>query len=341
VQLAAAPHGQVDSPYGDDTFPYLEPGWKWNTDPAYAHLHLDLSTLPSAVGRVVTVFAGSPSFWGFWILNTGLLVPVCAVAVVAAALRSVELGSVRAAAERVVATLGGAELMRFCIPLLVLFPIANVVVFQVWDWDNTKLFVYWQLGAALLAASWITTWMRRLGWRSLGASLALLTLCGSGILAALSMLPLVSQSNQYGSFTWATAADRRLADQVVARTAENAVFLVGDDYVTVPVLTLAGRRAVVGYQGWVFSYGSDLGDRQNNRLNDVTTIYAGCPAQAADTACPVRSLLQRYNVSYVFIGPDERQHFRADPTWWAARFPVVAEVGDSAVYDVRRFVAGK
>jgi hypothetical protein len=328
IQLAAGPHGQTSGPFGDNSFPYLEPGWKWNGDPRWAHVHITLGAFWSTLGRTADVFK-TPSFWGFWVLNTGILLPVSLVVVAVLILRrSAGTTRIGKAAARVAGAIP-SDLLLVCLPLLVLFPIANIVVTQSWDFDNVKLFVYWQLGAALLAGAWFSAWWRRGGWRSGIASAGLLSLIGTGLLLAINMLPVLSGRNQYGAYTWETLAAQRLAAQVDAAAPRDSVILTGGSHLE-PLLTLAGRSAVAGYAGWLFSYGSDVG----NRLTDVATMYRGCPDQPV-SSCAAIQLLRRYNVSFVELGPAEQQAFGADPSWWISHFPTLTHVGDTFVYDVR------
>lgn len=325
VQILAGGHG-VRSAVDDTAFPYFEPGWLGNPDPTQGHLDATPTALPAVVGRTLAV-ALTPSFWGFWLLNTGILVPVCLVVVAGALARRRSRGLVRALGVR----LGmptPPPLLRLCLPLLAIFPVANVVVFQPWDWDNTKLFAYWQLGAALLTAAWAVHWWRRRGIRAVAAVVGVATLLATGVVVLLRLLPWTPAVDAPGPYTWASVADRRLAAAVVAATPPDAVFLTGGEP-TDPVLTLAGRRALLGYPGWLFSYGVDYGPR----AADVARMYAGCP-HTEDAECPVFALLRRYHVTDVELGPDEVRTLGADPRWWEAHFPVVARVGEVSVYRV-------
>ena len=86
---------------------------------------------------------------------------------------------------------------------------------------------------------------------------------------------------------------------------------------------LSGRRSLMRYSGHLASYGIDYEEREQ----DVKTIYGG--SALAD------SLLQKYNIEYVFIGPDERNEFKAREDFFR-RFPVVAEEGQYRVYKLKK-----
>jgi hypothetical protein len=329
AQIAAGGHGVDHGPYGSNVFPYLEPGWKWNPDSDPARIvSLAQNGLLGVVGRILRVLL-DPGFWGFWLLNTGILVPACAVL-----LGAVVLGRRRSETPidgAPVRRLGAAvsdDLALVCAPFMLLFLIANVVVFQSWDWDNTKLFAYWQLAAALLVGAWVARWWRGGPGRAAAATLALASLLLTGGLVMLRSLPWTPSQTNPGSYVWASRDDRDLAAAVAARTPRDAIILTGgrpND----PLLTLAGRTAVMGYAGWLNSYGTDFGSRPG----DVHTMYAGCPG--VDQGCPVAALLHRYGVSFVELGSWEREQEAANDGWWAAHYPVLARAGGTTVYDVR------
>jgi hypothetical protein len=327
VQIAAGGHGVDHGPYGSNAFPYLEPGWKWNTDSDPTRVvTLAQNGLGGVLGRIVHVFL-TPGFWGFWILNTGILLPACVVLLGGVARRMARpVGEEEQPAGR--PPLISNELALVCAPLLLLFLVANVVVFQSWDWDNTKLFAYWQMAAALLVGAWVVRWWRQGWWRATLATVALVSVLMTGSLAMLRDLPWTPSDTNPGSYTWASRDERGLAAAVEAKTPRGAVILTGgrpND----PLLTLAGRTAVMGYAGWLNSYGTDFGSRPD----DIHTIYAGCAEGATD--CPVTSLLRRYHVIAVELGSWERDQQQANDSWWSAHYPVLARTSDITVYDVR------
>lgn len=348
IQLAAGGHGVTGACTGGSTaFPYLEPGWKWNTNPGNACLdpgHFDASIggVIHAIPRTLQVIV-DPGFWGFWLLNNGVVVIVALVVALAAALRyapqgwaliagrprdGVPVPGARAASglARLSASLlrpVSGDLLRFTLPLLAIFAISNVVVFQTWDWDNTKLLAYWYLGGALLTAAWVRHWWQAGLGRALIACAAMATLLLSGGLN-LGRIVEAERSTPGLPYTWASATDIAFAAKVRARTAPTAVFLTHGDP-TDPVLTLAGRTAVMGYQGWLYSYGDDLGTRPQ----DTAEVYGGCVG--GGEAC-IPEVLARYHVDYVEI----RQNDVTAP-WFGQAYPLVAKSADGvSIYDVRR-----
>ena len=323
VQVAMTGHGSAAT---GNQYPWFEPGWL-----AAAPDRLDISPVNTliATGAAVRQLV-NPVWWGFWAENLGLVVPLCAVLVIAA-LTTLAPGRTGAIAQRIVGVLP-RPLLGLFIGAMVVFALCNVVVFQSWDWDNTKLLVYWYLVAglvvgALLTASWPHV------WRTVAASLLLVSIVLTGSVVMLRFGPWTPPADQVGGpFVIADREERVLAQRIEDKTPPHAVFLtfgIPND----PLLTVAGRTSVQGYYGWLWSYGTVFGTRQT----DVQTMYQGCLAAVSD--CRVYALLQQYHVSYVEI--DDRVTAPGAITqnvgfaWWANQgLPVVARTTHIVVYDV-------
>ena len=325
--LIAGPHGAV---VDGNVFPTIEPGWMYLTS-APPRAALSAVSLVGGVGGLLRALL-TPQYWAFWIENTGVAVPLCVVVAAAAAAAALP-GRAGAGARRVTA-LFPSDVLHVGLAFVAVFAVANVVVFQSWDWDNTKLLAYWYLGAALLISTLVVRWWRR-WWRGVAAAAIASTVLLTGILVLLRFLPWTPAGDAIGGpYTAATAADSTLAAQVAAVTPANAVFLT-EGKPNDPVLTQAGRTAVMGYYGWLWSYGTDFGSRPQ----DVRTMLEGCPTLSR-AACPVFGLLRTYRVDYVEIdnrlGDAGILDSRVGVSWWSSQgFPVVARSDHITVYDVR------
>jgi hypothetical protein len=206
----------------------------------------------------------------FWVLNTALLIPL--------ALASYFIGR------------GGKPgMIRFLAPAWALFILPNIVVLQPWDWDNTKWFVWWAMPAAIMAALVLGQMVRRGPAMAAVAALLLLVTTASGILdvtrAAQPSLPGVS-------FRLLDNDELRVAAWARDHTPQSAIFLTGWQN-NHPILTLSEREIVMGYPGWVWTWGLPPDQRQA----DVRTMFQGGSGSEA--------LLRQYHVSYVVIGPEE------------------------------------
>jgi uncharacterized membrane protein len=86
---------------------------------------------------------------------------------------------------------------------------------------------------------------------------------------------------------------------------------------------LAGGQTLLGYTGWLWSYGIAYGAREQ----DLRVMFRGGAA--------AEELLRRYQVSWAVIDDDARRRYRANEAFFAERFPVVLQQGEIAVYDLR------
>jgi hypothetical protein len=87
------------------------------------------------------------------------------------------------------------------------------------------------------------------------------------------------------------------------------------------VPALAGRRVLLGYRGWLTSYGVDYRSVERDVRH---MLQHGDP-----------TLLERYGVDFVVIGEAERESFAARESAFQERWPLVLEGAGSRVYDVR------
>ena len=151
---------------------------------------------------------------------------------------------------------------------MALFVLANLFVFQPWDWDNTKLLVFWYLASCVFVSAWVVrAWGRIHPFAGrLGLLLVVLTMLVSGFLENLHQLLGLDRHRLL------TQDEMQLAERVRDGTDPHAVFLTGQQH-NHPIHVLAGRRVVMGYPGWLWSQGYAYRDRER----DVRNIFALSP----------------------------------------------------------------
>ena len=238
----------------------------------------------------------------FWLLNTALLIPL--------ALTTYLMGR------------GGKPgLMRFAAPAWLLFLLPNLVILQPWDWDNTKWFAWWAIFAAILAGVVIARVGRRGPLLAVGAVVLLVATTASGGLD----LVRASQRDIPGvSYRLLTTDELHVSEWARTSTPESAIFLTGWQN-NHPILTMSYREVVMGYPGWIWTWG--LND--DHRQADVVAMYQGMPQ--TDT------LLRKYRVSYVVIGPEEvdaQNGPGANLAYWQAHYKMVFQSQDYQVFSV-------
>jgi hypothetical protein len=233
----------------------------------------------------------------FWIKNTGLFWPLLLLALLSP-----------------LALRGRTRLM--IAPFSAVFIVANLIKFQPWDWDNSKLLVFWYLASAVAVGAMLT----RI-WRTtlVGATVATaiwLSLVASGALSLMQFLP-----PQGPAYIWFTAEEVQLADEVRRVTPAKAVFVTGEQP-TNPIADLAGRSVLMSYPGWLWSYGINYTQREA----DLARIYNG-GATALD-------LMRHYHAEYLVIGPSERSTLHPNVEYFNAAFRHVLHTANYDVYAV-------
>jgi hypothetical protein len=233
----------------------------------------------------------------FWLKNTGVLVPVMAAGFL----------------WRPVLPPGVALHLA---PIWLWFLVPNFVVFQPWDWDNTKFFAYWALIGALPAGALLARLLKTgLDGRVLAYALAA-ALVLSGVV---DLGRTLDPNRAMAPFT--DPGGLQVAAWARANTAPTATFLVASAH-NEPIPTLAGRRVVAGYPGWLWTYGLD---DWKVKTDAVQLMLRGDPTTP--------DLLRRYGVDYVVIGPLELGA-GADPRYFSRIARQVYAGGGYTVYRV-------
>jgi len=233
----------------------------------------------------------------FWIKNTGLFWPLLLLALLS------PLALTRRA--------------RLLIaPFSLVFLVANLIKFQPWDWDNSKLLVFWYLASAVaVGAMLIRTWRATLAG-TVGAAIIWVTLVAAGGLSLLQFLP-----PQGPAYVWFSAEEVQLAAQVRQRTPATAVFVTGEQPNN-PIADLAGRSVLMSYPGWLWSYGINYTQREA----DLARIYNGGASGL--------QLLHHYRADYVVIGPNEMATLHPNLTYFNTSFRLALRTANYEVYAV-------
>ena len=178
------------------------------------------------------------------------------------------------------------------LPFFLFFLAVNLFVYSPFIWENTKFLVFVSIGFSYLAALVLIRLFRRSPlWRVVAIGIFLLSIA-SGSIEAVRM-----QNMKLDAREMVSKEERVLADWVRENTPKDAMFLVGDKH-THFVPTLTGRPIVMGFRGWLKSYGLRYGQTEQ----DVAAMYKG---EQLDT------LLKKYQVQYIVVGPYEKEVWEA------------------------------
>lgn len=178
----------------------------------------------------------------------------------------------------------------FAAPFVLLFIAANLIVFQPWEWDNSKLFMQFFLFASIGAAFFLESLyshadkLRKPLVSKFSKSVVgviLILAIASGVLTVFWML--WGENARYETFS---NEDFALAVWVDANTPKNALFASSQQHQN-PVASLAGRQIMAGYEGWLWSHGLNF----EQKLDDAKQAYfkADC------------NVMRKYGVGFVLV----------------------------------------
>jgi uncharacterized membrane protein len=198
------------------------------------------------------------------------------------------------------------------------FLVPNLIILQPWDWDNTKFFIFWALLGSVMVGGLLAGSFKR---GPAGVAVASVMLALIGLSGALDLAR--ASDSTVSSFQFTDTKGLQVADWVRQNTGPEAVFAVADEHNN-PIPTLGGRRVVIGYPGWLWTYG--VGDFVQKGV-DERLILQG--AQSTP------DLVDKYGVTYVLIGPQELADPRnANVEYWSQHGTLVYNNGEYSVYEV-------
>ncbi|MBV9210585.1 MAG: hypothetical protein JOZ52_08150, partial [Acidobacteria bacterium] len=235
----------------------------------------------------------------FWLKNTGLFIPLL----------------VGAMFWRGRDYLIERRWLLFYLPFTLCFIGPNLVKLAPWPWDNIKVIFYWYVAsvpvvAFVLARLWQGEWYLK---ALMGVVLLSLTLAGAIDVWRVSSKQIAYQEYQTDGV--------RLAEKIVEVTPPRSLILHAPTYN--PVVFLTGRRSFLGYTGYIWAHGLDPAPREQI----IRSIYAG--------SYDAEQLLAENGVDYVVVTPVERGYMKVNDAFFA-RYPVVAEVGEYRLYQIKR-----
>ncbi|WP_373974400.1 hypothetical protein NT239_12220 [Chitinibacter sp. SCUT-21] len=201
---------------------------------------------------------------------------------------------------------------------LVIYIVAELIIFQPNLYDNNKLFYIWYVFATITAACVIITafryWLAR-GRYMLAANLVVFSIalgCISGVLTLAR-----EWVSTYTAYNPAHVAAAQFIDN---NTPVDAMFVTADNHNNT-VAALTGRNIVVGTDTYLFFHG--LNTKQ--RHDDVRKIYES-PAERA-------ALIAKYKVDYIYVSDFERNSYPTLASLFG-QYPVIFDNGQVQVLAV-------
>lgn len=197
---------------------------------------------------------------------------------------------------------------------LLIWALAEAVVFQPNTYDNNKLLFVWHMLGCLLVAQWLvdmTVRIRNVPWRTL----ALSTVCFAATFGSV----LTVGREMLSDYQHWSADEVALAAYISDNASSDALFLTSDRHTT-PAFALAGRRILCGSSSYVYYHGMDYADESSA----MRLLYEA----------PDESTLDAWGIDYVVFDASVQSEFAADEAWYAARYPVWYQNESCRVYQI-------
>jgi len=245
------------------------------------------------------------SWLGFWILNWGFVLPL--LLIILLRFRHSQ----------------NKESTLLALAGILLFALCNLFIFQPSDWDNTKLLIWVYCIFSFVISSFLMfIWKKSIPLKILAVSI-FVALTASGSLDLFYLLNFKKHTHVMIDYK-----NVALAQEFKSMSNPHENVLSSDYHLHwVPVLT--GRPIVMGYRGWLWSYGINYGKREE----DIKKIYQG-----NDNAM---DLLNIYKISYVIVGPEEKNAYLINQTFFRNNFPILLEKEETSIFDTRAVMFDK
>lgn len=200
---------------------------------------------------------------------------------------------------------------KFFLAGVAVFFVTNLIQFQANPWDNGKIFLWVFLICIISILSFCRDYCKNFFFRLFLLFLSIV----SGVF--LLIQPLYQETINLFSIK-----DREIAQEFSEKIPKNALVLT-PDYHLFFVSTLTSNSILMGYRGWLGSYGIDY----STRWRHIKNIYEGRPM--------AKNYLTKYNIDIVVI--DSRvlpQNFNINYRFFSENYPLVFQRDFTWVYDV-------
>ena len=197
---------------------------------------------------------------------------------------------------------------------LLIWALAEFVVFQPNTYDNNKLLYVWHMLGCLLVAQLLADVAARLPHLPLRIVFLSLGCFLSMFGSVLTVGREVVSDYQHWS------ADEVALAQYISDNAESdALFLTSDRH-TMPVFALAGRRILCGSGSYVYYHGMDYAEEAAT----MRLLYEA----------PDETTLAQWGIDYVLFDASVSSEFAAREDWYAARYPLWYQNDSCRVYQI-------
>jgi hypothetical protein len=207
---------------------------------------------------------------------------------------------------------------------LLLFLTANLFIFQPFDWDNVKFFIFFLLGSSILVGLFLEKLIKK---GSVYKNSSKKTVCKKMFYKFVTFiliffLVLSGIISLIGELQWEAVVfskkDQELADFVRFNTKPSKIFLSGQQ-ANNPAACLSGRQVIMGYEGYLWTQGINY----QKRAGDVYNLFT--------SKSKFLKLNSFYNINYIIISPEEKQKYKNRLNWITDSFP---KIFDNSLYQI-------
>lgn len=202
------------------------------------------------------------------------------------------------------------------LPFFVMFIVLNLFLFQPYVWDNTKILVWASLGISGTAAYVIWRLLHQNVMLKLCACFLFFLMIFSGLLDAYAAV-----DKRRHNWSMYEASALVAVDDFKKLSQPTDIVLTSDSHNN-PFMNLSGRQVVMGFRGWLWTYGFDYGQIEH----DVMAMFRG--------EKDAELLLKNYGVKYVIFDDKVRNEYNGNEEFFSQRYEQVLEGGRYVVYKI-------
>jgi hypothetical protein len=212
--------------------------------------------------------------------------------------------------------LASPQLKKFYLPFVALMLFCLIFIVSYNDVDNIKFMYYWYAVSSVIIADWLY----KLAKDQKQYFLVVLMIVISTAAGLLSLYEIGLSKRVFSS------EEVIMADFINKNSLPNALFLTAQVH-NQPVVCLAGRPTLMGYEFWLKSHGYNNFEQ---RKKDIAVIYSGQPDAI--------SLLKNYNVDYIYLGIDEKTSLKANVDFFENNFAKAYTSNNITIYDAHKLI---
>lgn len=197
-----------------------------------------------------------------------------------------------------------------------LFLLSNLFLFQPNDWDNTKILLWSHLLLCIPVSRMLSKMSKKTMMMTFISGLLFISMTFSGFLDLL----YITNTEKIQAVEW-NSEDIKLAHDFREISNGTDIVLTSDQH-NHWVSGLTGRQILMGYKGWMWTYGINYTLREE----EIKKMYAGGEES--------KLLLSKYKIKWVVVGRPELNDYNANEMFFIKNYPMVLRNNYSTVYKI-------